>query len=726
MPRMTIKLKIGSGFLITVILLIVSGLYGLYLSSGLSSSVNNFTGPVLQANRHANNGMLSVQSQLIAIQDILDGGGQSSFDRLKQAEGLSVDAMENISSSGRIDEQRTLSLQQKFENFNQAKSRLLRVFSDFQTLEKNIDQLVSELLDNIVAIERLASQALLESQFQYEDEEVVDDAAEAGTQPVPVYDEMSPYNLAQAEAAAAAAAEAAAAIEEKNRKIREEAEDRINRNRDLVNFASEARLALLNRLNLLNQLRKDTESEDIKQRSAQVYEDLVYAGDMFLESEDLQQKIIENGPNQGKSYAAVTSELIHQHGEQFRRSTALFVDLRLARSSYSRGADELMVFGRELLTEIDNAVATEEKVLDQMMENGFRTIIVILAVGVVIALISFILTEKAITAPINLVNRQMQAIAAGEGDLTIELKVKGNDEIADLASSFNQFTNKLKGIIHVLQDQISRLIEVTNQINSVSEKTRIQTGQQQQDLGGVVEALDGLLSGSREVVENTAEAVQAAQQARAEASGSMQVMQSTIQQIESVASELENSSVVVDQLERKSDQIGMVLEVIRTISEQTNLLALNAAIEAARAGEHGRGFAVVADEVRGLAARTSESIVEIQHIIDELQQGTHEVIQQMGSVRQNASSSVEPVTKAGQGLQAISEAVDRITLLNENISATASAQDRTVTDVDSNVMSINQMATESSQNTETLISAITTLTHLGEELAQLAGQFKVE
>ncbi len=238
--------------------------------------------------------------------------------------------------------------------------------------------------------------------------------------------------------------------------------------------------------------------------------------------------------------------------------------------------------------------------------------------------------------------------------------------------------------------------------------------------------MNDLLNGSREVVSHTSQAVDVAKKARGEASSSMKIMQLTISQIQSVASELETSGAVVDGLEAKSDQIGMVLEVIRTISEQTNLLALNAAIEAARAGEHGRGFAVVADEVRGLAARTSESIVEIQHIIDELQQGTHEVIRQIGSVRQNAASSVEPVTEAGNALKLISEAVDSIAHLNENISVTASTQDKTVSDVDSNVTSINQMASESTQNAETLLQAIDSLTQLGEQLQDLAGQFKVE
>jgi methyl-accepting chemotaxis protein len=709
-PRMTIKMKIGSGFLITVILLIVSGLYGLYLSSSLSGSVNNFTGPVLTATENANNGMLSVQSQLIAIQNILDDSDASARAKLEESEKLSAEALEKIKSSGRVDAQRYDNLQLRMAEFNQAKSKLLDVFTDFEKLEADIEQLVSKLLDYIIDIERLASQALLESQFQY-------DTEESSKNTVQFEDGTADFEAMYAQKQAA---------DERNQQLREEAEARINQNRDLVNYSSEARLALLNRLNLLNRYRENPDNKEITDKLSRVLEDLVFTGDMFLENQDMKAKIIENGPDQGKSYAELTAALIKEHGAQFDRSVELFLNLRQARKDYSARADELINFGRELLTEINSSVIKEKTSLDSMMDNGFRSIIIILAVGVVLALISFVFTERAITGPILMVKKQMQDIAAGEGDLTIKMRVRGNDEIADLADSFNLFTDKLKGIIHVLQEQIARLLAVTGKIHDVAEKTRTQTGLQQRELGGVVEALNDLLNGSREVVSHTSQAVDVAKKARGEASSSMKIMQLTISQIQSVASELETSGAVVDGLEAKSDQIGMVLEVIRTISEQTNLLALNAAIEAARAGEHGRGFAVVADEVRGLAARTSESIVEIQHIIDELQQGTHEVIRQIGSVRQNAASSVEPVTEAGNALKLISEAVDSIAHLNENISVTASTQDKTVSDVDSNVTSINQMASESTQNAETLLQAIDSLTQLGEQLQDLAGQFKVE
>lgn len=709
MPRMTIKMKIGSGFLITVILLIVSGLYGLYLSSSLSGSVNNFTGPVLTATENANNGMLSVQSQLIAIQNILDDSDPSAGSKLEEAEKLSEEALVNIKRSGGVDAQRYENLQLRMAEFNQAKSKLLAVFTEFEQLEGDIEKMVSRLFDYIIDIERLASQALLESQFQYDTEE----SSQGGQ----FEDGTTDFEAMYAQKMAA---------EERNQQLREEAEARINQNRDLVNYSSEARLALLNRLNLLNRFRENPENRETTDKLNRVYEDLVFTGDMFLENQEMKAKIIENGPDQGKSYAEMTASLIKQHGAQFERSVELFLKLRQARKDYSARADELISFGRELLAEINTSVIQEKTTLDSMMDNGFRSIIIILAVGVVLALISFVLTERAITGPILMVKKQMQDIAAGEGDLTIKMRVRGNDEIADLADSFNQFTDKLKGIIHVLQEQIANLLGVTGKIHDVAEKTRTQTGLQQRELGGVVEALNDLLNGSRDVVSHTSQAVDAAKKARGEASNSLKIMQSTISQIQSVASELETSGAVVDGLEAKSDQIGMVLEVIRTISEQTNLLALNAAIEAARAGEHGRGFAVVADEVRGLAARTSESIVEIQHIIDELQQGTHEVIRQIGSVRQNAASSVEPVTEAGNALKLISDAVDSIAHLNENISATASTQDKTVSDVDSNVTSINQMATESTQNAETLLQAIDSLTQLGEQLQDLAGQFKVE
>lgn len=688
MPKMTIKLKIGSGFFIVGLLLLVCGMAGLYLSSSLSVSINQFTGPVLQTTASANNAMLSVQSQLLSVNDILAGDEVAEAKkRLAGAEEVAAASLQRIEQTGRFDQQQFDTLSQRMTRFTSAKEKLLQEHARYTGLEAEIDRTIEQLLDYIIDIERLASQALLESQFQSDGEESEFAESDGGEQ-----------------------------------QISEESQELIDANKDLVNYASEARLALLNRLNLLNRYR---DGQNVAARLQQVYEDLVFAGEIFSENSELKDKLIKNGPDQGKSIAQVTTALIKKHGEQFKQSMDLHAGLKTSRSNYSREADALIEYGQQLLSMIDQSVTEQRNVLEDVLNTGTQTIIAVIVIGVLLAAIIFLVVVRAITGPIEQVRAQMEDIAAGEGDLTTRLTVKGEDEVAELANTFNNFTEKLSGIIQTLQSHIARLVDATSKINLVAQQTQAQTVQQQGELGGVVVAINQLSSGSAQVVTNTSEAASSAGLANQEAQHAMQIMQKTIEMIEAVAAEVDAASTSVNELGAKSDQIGVVLEVIRTISEQTNLLALNAAIEAARAGEQGRGFAVVADEVRGLAARTHDSIGEIQEIIDQLQSGTSSVMSHMGSVRENAANSVQPVTEAGDTLKSITEAVEGITRLNQAIASTAETQSQTAGDVDSNIANINHMASESTQNADTLMAATNTLTQLGEELQQLASQFKV-
>jgi len=704
MPKWTIKLKIGSGFFVAGIMLVICGMAGLFLASSLSVSLSNFTGPVLQTTSNANNGMLSVQAQLIAVQDILSGNGaQEALDKLKTSEEQARKTLQGISEAGQVADTAIAELSRKMDNFSAAKDSLLKVHTDYVVLEEQIDETVSELLDFIIDIERLASQALLESQMQFEEDlepELESDYEETGFG----YTETETDNTEDETSAA---------------------DELVQANQDLVNSASEARLALLNRLNLLNRYRANPDDTDSRQRLGQVFEDLAFAGDTFAESPIMGEKLVENGPHQGKSYGGVVQELIGVHGKQFESSMAMFLELKASKQEYSREADSLIDYGQTLLADINTSVGEERNALSNVLETGTQTIIAVLVIGIVLGIAIFFITVKAITGPINQVRGQMEDIAQGEGDLTIRLQVKGQDEVADLANAFNAFTDKLRGIIQTLQGNIAELVDATSKISVVAEQTQSQTLAQQNELNGVVVAINELSSGSNQVVTNTTEAANGTQMANNEAQAGLQIMESTIQTIESVASEVEDTSTAVDELGAKSDQIGVVLEVIRTISEQTNLLALNAAIEAARAGEQGRGFAVVADEVRGLAARTHDSISEIQEIIDQLQSGTNKVIHQMKGVRENAANSVAPVTEAGEKLRSITEAVESINTLNAQIATTAQTQSQTASDVDSNIVNISNMANESTENAQTLMNATNTLTQLGDELQQLASQFKV-
>ena len=193
-----------------------------------------------------------------------------------------------------------------------------------------------------------------------------------------------------------------------------------------------------------------------------------------------------------------------------------------------------------------------------------------------------------------------------------------------------------------------------------------------------------------------------------------------------MAADVEKASDVIHKLEKDSDQIGTVLEVIKGIAEQTNLLALNAAIEAARAGEQGRGFAVVADEVRSLASRTQESTEEIQQMIERLQKGSREAVSVMETGRTQVLSSVEQASKAGEALENITAAVDQIATMNHQIVDSVSQQGLVTEEINQNINNISQVADESANGTDQLSIASADLANLSNELQVLVNSFKVK
>lgn len=309
----------------------------------------------------------------------------------------------------------------------------------------------------------------------------------------------------------------------------------------------------------------------------------------------------------------------------------------------------------------------------------------------------------------------MEDIAQGEGDLRKQLPETGEDEISQLSRAFNLFQQRVRELISEIARGSDQLAAAAEELSAASTETSSQVNRQQSEADQVATAMNQMTATVAEVARNAATAAESAQSADRQASSGSETVANTIQAIQQLSAQIESSTDIVKELSHDSETIGQVLDVIRSIADQTNLLALNAAIEAARAGEQGRGFAVVADEVRTLASRTQASTQEIQSMIERLQSGAGGAVKAMEQARSQAQSSVGTAGEAGDALGIITQSVASIRDMNTQIASATEQQSAVAADVDRNLVN-------SSQAIEAIASGASQINNAAIELAQLAAE----
>ncbi len=318
-----------------------------------------------------------------------------------------------------------------------------------------------------------------------------------------------------------------------------------------------------------------------------------------------------------------------------------------------------------------------------------------------------------------------KAIVTASGDLTQSIDVDSEDEIGELLTVMNGMRQKLLGML-------SRISGTTDQLSAASEELSVVTGQtsciiqkQRAETEQVATAMNEMTATVQEVAQNISHTASAASEANEHTMSGQQVVGQAVSQIGQLAEQIEQASATINELEQQSEGINSVLDVIKGIAEQTNLLALNAAIEAARAGEQGRGFAVVADEVRTLAGRTQESTEEINQMIDKLQSGSQRAVQVMEKSREQARIVVAHATESGEALATIATAVTRINDMSTQIASAAEEQSAVSEEINRNIVKINDVANDTANGAEQTSEASQDLACMATELQGVVSQFNV-
>ena len=389
-----------------------------------------------------------------------------------------------------------------------------------------------------------------------------------------------------------------------------------------------------------------------------------------------------------------------------------------------------------LLTEIDEQLqslvvqqrhdiqATSAELTEQT-ESTTNLVTVLLFIGLLVGGGIAWLTAQIISNPLKIAVTAMKDIAEGDGDLTQRLNVRGTDEIAQMAMAFNQFSANIQDLLSQVLASANNISTSSEEMASASASAENSIQKQNAETEQISTAVEEMSMNAQEVAQNAELAADAARNADTETTKGQRIVTDALHSVGQLADETQAAADVIDKLGNDIQGITSVIDMIRGVAEQTNLLALNAAIEAARAGEQGRGFAVVADEVRTLASRTQQSTQEIQDKVELLQKDAEAAVTKMLQNRDIANNTIELTTTAGTSLEAITQAVARITEMSDHIARAAEQQSEVANVVSQNIANVSQLAEITEESSQNVFLGTTGLNQLAEALRENISRFKV-
>ena len=377
------------------------------------------------------------------------------------------------------------------------------------------------------------------------------------------------------------------------------------------------------------------------------------------------------------------------------------------------------------VTSVDQTIAAARAEIEAQIDSALLSIFAITLVIVILAVTFGAFMGRSVTVPLNRVTRTMEDIARGEGDLTRRLPAEGNDELADLGTQFNAFVAKIHTTIREVGDTTDQVASAAEELSRVAEETRASVQTQGSETDQIASAINEMAATIHQISRNANEVQSAGADADRLAKDGGQTMAGSQQSVNELSRNILQSAEAIEALASRSDEIQKVLDVIHEVTDQTNLLALNAAIEAARAGEHGRGFAVVADEVRQLAKRSGESAGQIREMIEGFINESRSAVERMRSSQGLSEETVERINHASSALNTIEQSVEHIHDQVTQIATAAEQQSQVAEEINQNVVRIVEAAQNSDTGVTQTNEASQELARLGERLRELISQFRV-
>jgi len=496
----------------------------------------------------------------------------------------------------------------------------------------------------------------------------------------------------------------------------------------LVEYAQRSRA----NINMLRRYEKDLfmnigDTAKVEEYKKKWDESLIHANERF----DAMNKLVES--QKDKEIISAIKKNIDGYGVGFKN---VYDGIKSGQITTTKAANEEIGKYKEATHQSEAMVTEFAKQMDKQMGEMVKeaegtakkvrgSVLTMALIAIAFAIVAAIIIVRSITAPLNKFLERVTDIAQGEGDLTKRLELNGSDEIAEISRMFNQFIEKLHGIITLIASTSTQVAAASSQLNSTAE--RIATGAEEvaAQASTVATAGEEMSATSGDIAQNCQMAAEGAQQASSSAHNGAEVVDRTVSVMGQIAEKVQESAKTVESLGARSDQIGEIIGTIEDIADQTNLLALNAAIEAARAGEQGRGFAVVADEVRALAERTTKATREIGEMIKAIQSETKGAVAAMEQGVRQVEQGTEEAARSGEALRDILEQVNNVSMQVNQIATAAEEQTATTSEISNNMQQITQVVQDTASGAHESATAAAQLNGNAEELQRLVRQFRL-